>query len=94
MNHYETMYIIRPTVSEEDRNALIAKFSEIITNNGGSITGIEQQGMKKLAYEIDYIREGFYVLANFDAPATLPAELERNYKISDAIIRYIVLKKD
>lgn len=94
MNHYETMYIIRPTVAEEERTALIARFSDLIAANGGSVTGIEEMGTKKLAYEIDYIGEGFYVLVNFDAPPALPAELERNFKISDAILRYLVVRKE
>ena len=59
-----------------------------------TVDGIEEQGVKKLAYEINYISEGFYVLMNFTADATFPAELERNFKINEDIMRFIVIKKE
>lgn len=94
MNKYEAMYIIKPTVEAEARTAVIEKFSQIITANGGTVESVEELGMKKLAYEINYIGEGFYVLVNFAADAALPAELERNFRINENIMRYIVIKKE
>ena len=94
MNKYEAMYIIKPTVEAEARTAVIEKFSQIITANGGTVESVEELGMKKLAYEINYIGEGFYVLVNFAAEAALPAELERNFRINENIMRYIVIKKE
>ena len=94
MNKYEVMYIIKPTVEAEARAAVIEKFSQVITANGGTVESVEELGMKKLAYEINYIGEGFYVLVNFTADAALPAELERNFRINENIMRYIVIKKE
>jgi len=94
MNKYEAMYIIKPTVEAEARTAVIEKFSQIISTNGGNVETVEELGMRKLAYEINYIGEGFYVLVNFTADAALPAELERNFRINENIMRYIVIKKE
>ena len=94
MNKYEAMYIIKPTVEAEARTAVIEKFSQIIAANGGTVETVEELGMRKLAYEINYIGEGFYVLVNFTADVALPAELERNFRINENIMRYIVIKKE
>ncbi len=94
MNSYETLYVIKPDVEDEDRAALIAKFNDIITANSGEVENVDEWGKRKLAYEINYIGEGYYVLVNFKAKSDLPAELERNFKISDQIMRYIVVRKD
>lgn len=92
MNKYEVVYIIDPAVEEEARKALIAKFNELITGNGGSVDKVEEWGKRRLAYAIDYKTEGYYVLVNFQAEAELPKELERNLQISDSVIRYQVIK--
>lgn len=93
MNSYETLYVIKPDLDDEVRAALIQKFSAIITDNGGEIESVDEWGKRKLAYAINYISEGYYVLVNFKAQPELPAELERNFKINDNIMRYIVIKK-
>jgi len=93
MNSYETLYVIKPNLEDEERAALIQKFSAIITDNSGEIESVDEWGKRKLAYAIDYISEGYYVLVNFKAQPELPAELERNFKINDNIMRYIVIKK-
>ena len=92
MNKYEVVYIIDPAVEEEARKALIARFNELITGNGGSVDKVEEWGKKRLAYAIDYKTEGYYVLVNFQAEADLPKELERNLQISDSVIRYQVIR--
>lgn len=94
MNKYEAMYIIKPTVEAEARTALIQKFSDLLTSNGGQVESVEEPGMKKLAYEINYIGEGYYVLVNFTAEAAVPAELERNFRINENVMRYMVIRKD
>lgn len=93
MNKYEVVYIIDPAVEEEARKALIAKFNDLITSNGGSVDKVEEWGKRRLAYAIDYKTEGYYVLVNFQAEAELPKELERNLQISDSVIRYQVIKQ-
>ena len=93
MNKYEVVYIIDPAVEDEARKALIAKFNDLITGNGGSVDKVEEWGKRRLAYAIDYKTEGYYVLVNFQAEADLPRELERNLQISDSVIRYQVIKQ-
>ncbi len=93
MNKYESVIIISPVVEEEGIKALISKFSDII-NNDGKVESVEEMGRKKLAYEIKKFQEGFYVLINFEAKPTLVAELERNYRITDEVIKFIVVRKD
>ena len=92
MNKYEVVYIIDPAVEEEARKALIARFNELITGNGGSVDKVEEWGKKRLAYAIDYKTEGYYVLVNFQGEADLPKELERNLQIADSVIRYQVIR--
>ena len=94
MNSYELLYIMKPTVEEEARAALIARFADIVKNDGGEIENIDEWGMRKLAYAIDYISEGYYVLMNFKAKADLPAELQRNLKISEDVMRFMIVKKE
>ena len=94
MTNYETMYILKPDLEEEKKDALIAKFSEIITSHGGEVTKTDEWGKRKLAYPINYINDGYYVLTYFSADAELPTELERNFKISDDVIRYMVVNLD
>ena len=93
MNSYETLYVIKPDLEDEVRAALIQKFSAIITDNGGEVESVDEWGKRKLAYAIDYISEGYYVLVNFKSNAELPAELERNFRINDNVMRYMVIKK-
>ena len=93
MNKYEVVYIIDPAVEDEARKALINRFNELITGNGGSVDKVEEWGKRRLAYAIDYKTEGYYVLVNFQAEADLPKELERNLQISDSVIRYQVIKQ-
>ena len=92
MNKYESMYILKPDLAEEARKALIEKFSAIVIDNGGKIENVDEWGQRKLAYEINYIKEGYYVLMTFEAPSELPLELVRNYNISDSVLRYNVIR--
>lgn len=93
MRRYETIFVLRPNLEEEKRNALIEKFTSII-NNDGELTKIDEWGNRRLAYEIEKLREGYYVFAEFKANTNLPAELERNFKIADEVIRYITVNRD
>ena len=94
MNSYELLYIIKPTVEEEARAALIARFADIVKGDNGEVESIDEWGMRKLAYAINYISEGYYVLMNFKATPALAAELERNLKISEDVMRFMVVKKE
>lgn len=90
MRKYETLFILKPSIEEEKRNEVIEKFKGIIAADG-EVESVEEWGTKRLAYEIQKIREGYYVLVNFKANPDLPKELERNFKISDDVLRYIVV---
>ena len=93
MHKYETIFITKPDLTEEAHNELVEKFKALIEKHG-KVESVEDWGMKKLAYAIDYIREGHYVLVNFEATPDFPAELNRVYKITDGIMRSIVVNKD
>lgn len=89
---YELIYIIDTAVEEEARKALIARFNEVISTNGGEVEKVDEWGKRHLAYAIDYKTEGYYVLVNFSGDSTLPKELERNLGISEDILRYLVTR--
>ncbi len=93
MNKYETVFIINPNVEEEGIKALVDKFSSVI-NNDGKVESVENLGKKKLAYEVKKNSEGTYMLINFEAAPSLVAELERVYRITDEVIKFIVVRKD
>jgi len=91
MNKYEALYIIKPNLEEEARKTVIEKFKGI-AEAVGEVSEINEWGIRKLAYEIQNFKEGYYVLMNFKAPEDLPTEIERNFKISDDVVRYMVMK--
>lgn len=93
MNKYESVIIINPSVDEEGIKALIQKFTDII-NNEGKVESAEELGKKRLAYEIQKNKEGFYVIFNFEAKPELITELERNYRIEDSVMKFITVRKE
>ena len=92
MNKYESVVIINPNVEENALKALIEKFQTLI-NTDGEVEQVNELGKKKLAYEINKNKEGYYVVYDFKANPKLIAELERNYRITDEVIKFIVIKK-
>ena len=93
MNKYETVFIINPSVEEAGVKELTQKFSDLI-NSDGKVESVEEMGKRKLAYEIKKNSEGIYVLINFEANPALIKELERVYRITDEVIKFIVVRKD
>lgn len=93
VNKYESIFIINPDIDEEGTKALVEKFKNLLETSA-QLESIDEWGRRKLAYEIDDKNEGYYVLANFSADSQFPQELERIYKITDGIIKYMVIKKD
>ena len=93
MNSYETLYVIKPDLEDEVRAALIQKFSAIITDNGGEIESVDEWGKRKLAYTINYINEGYYVLASYKSETNFPLELERVLGITEGVIRFMTTVK-
>ena len=93
MNKYESIIIIGQNVEEEGIKSLITKYTDLI-NTEGKVSNVNEMGNRKLAYEIDKNKEGYYVVFEFEAKPELITELERNYRITDEIIKFIVVRKD
>ena len=93
MDKYESVIIINPSVEEEGIKALIAKYTDLI-NNEGKVESVNEIGKKRLAYEIMKNKEGYYTVFNFEAKPELIAELERNYRIDDSIMKFITIRKE
>ncbi len=93
INKYETIFVIDATKAEEEITALVEKFKSLIETNG-EIVSVDDWGKRRLAYPINDLTEGYYVLINFKSGTDFPAELERVYGITDGIIRDIVVKSE
>ena len=94
MNKYENLYVITPELEEEAIKAIIEKFSGIITANGGEIESVDEWGKRRLAYPINDETEGYYVLFDFTSAPAFPAELDRVYKITEGILRTLIVAKE
>ena len=94
MRKYETIFILHPSLDEEAVKANIEKFKGVMENGGGTIENVDFWGKRKLAYEIAKVNEGFYTLINFEANTELPKELDRVFRITDGVIRHIVVKQE
>ena len=93
MNKYESVVIINPNLEAESVKALIEKFSNLINSNG-TVNSVEELGKRKLAYEIKKLNEGYYVIVKFEAKPELITELERVYRITDEVMKFIVVKEE
>ena len=93
MNKYESVLIINPNCTDEAVKALEEKFTGLINENG-KVESFENNGKKRLAYEIAKNKEAIYATINFEAKPDSIAELERNYRITDEILKFIIVKKD
>ena len=91
MNKYEVLYILAPGLEEAEYDANVEKFSKLVTDNGGEAE-VNKWGIKRLAYPINFKNEGFYVLMSFTGNPDLPTELERQMRITDAVMRFMVTK--
>lgn len=94
MREYELMYIIQPAIEEEAKKALVERFSEILTSNGAEIIESKEWGKRRLAYEINDLREGFYQIVKINAGSEAINEFTRLANINEDIIRHIAVRKD
>lgn len=94
MRKYEVMYIVRPDLEEDATKALVERFQNVTTDNGGEIVTLKEMGKRRLAYEINDFREGFYVLMNINAEPAVVSELERLFNISEDVMRHLVVRED
>lgn len=93
MNKYECLYIVNPSLEDEPRKAVIERFTGLVAANNGTVDDVDEWGKRRLAYPIQDLNEGYYVLMHFSAPAELPKELERNFRNHDSIMRYLVIRQ-
>ena len=93
MNSYELLYILNNELVDEAKDAVIEKLNAVVTGNGGTVDNVDKWGTRRLAYPINYKNEGYYVLVNFTAGATLPDELERVMRITDDVVRFMIVKR-
>ena len=93
MNKYEALYILNASLDDAAKDALIERFKSVVEGEGGSVESVDKWGVKKLAYEIAFKSEGYYVLMTFEAKPETHAELERQMRITDDVMRFIVVKK-
>lgn len=94
MNKYELALVVNAKIEDDAREAVVEKAKNYITRFGGTITEVEEWGKKRLAYEIEKMREAYYYFIQFEAEATCPAELEKRVRIMDNVLRYLVVKKE
>jgi small subunit ribosomal protein S6 len=94
MRKYEIMYIIRPNIEEEAKKALTERFSGILTDNGAEVSEAKEWGKRRLAYEINDFRDGYYQLVKVNAEPAAVEEFSRLAKISEDILRHIVIKEE
>ncbi len=94
MNKYELVLVVNAKIEDDARAAVVEKAKAYVTRFGGTVTEVEDWGKKKLAYEIQHMKEGFYYFIQFEADATCPAELEKRVRIMENVLRYLVVRKD
>ena len=90
---YETMYILRPDMGEEQADLLISTYQNLLRENGGEILETQHRGKRRLAYEIGKYREGIYIQMNYQCDGKVIALLERTMRLSEDVIRYMTIKQ-
>ncbi len=93
MDKYEILYIIRADVDDEQKSAVVAKFESLVGSLGGTVETLDKWGLKKFAYEINKQNEGYYVLMNVSCSKEAQAEIDRQMRIDDSIVRQMIIKK-
>ena len=93
MNKYELAVVVSAKIEDDARAEVIEKVKDLITRVGGNVTDVDEWGKRRLAYLINDEAEGYYVLYNFESAPEFPAELERIARITDGILRSLVVKK-
>ena len=94
MSKYELTFVVNAKIEDDERAAVVDKCKALIERFGGTITNVNEWGKRRLAYEIQKMKEGFYYIVQFDAPTTAPAEIESRIRIMDNVMRYLVVKRE
>ena len=92
MSKYELTFVVNAKIEDDERAAVVDKCKALIERFGGTITNVDEWGKRRLAYEIQKMKEGFYYVVQFDAPTSAPAEIESRIRIMDNVMRYLVVK--
>ena len=94
MNKYELTIVLNAKLEDEERAAAMEKINGYITRFGGTVTGVDEWGKKRLAYEIQKMKEGFYYFIKFDGASNTPNDLEENVRIMEPVIRYLCVRQE
>ena len=94
MNKYELAVVVNAKIEDDARAAVIEKVQAYITRFGGQVSDVDEWGKRKLAYEIQKMREGYYYFIHFEAETTAPAEIENRLRIMENVMRFLVVRQD
>ncbi len=94
MNKYELAVVVNAKIEDDVRTATIEKVKEYVARYGGNITDVDEWGKKRLAYEIQKMKEGYYYFIHFESDSTAPAEIEKHIRIMENVIRYLCVRQD
>ena len=94
MNKYELAVVVSAKIEDDERAANVEQCKALIERFGGQITNVDEWGKKRLAYDVQKMKEAFYYFIQFDAEPTVPAEIESRVRIMDNVIRYLVVRQD
>ena len=94
MNKYELTVVVNAKIEDDVRVATVEKVKEYVARYGGTVTNVDEWGKKRLAYEIQKMKEGFYYFIQFEAESSVPAEVEQNVRIMDNVLRFLCVRKD
>ena len=92
MRKFETLLLLSPELSAENREGIVYALGAVVEREGGAMTEVDHWGMRDLAYPVRKLMRGYYVRLEYDAPAALVAELERNIRITDGIFKFVTVK--
>jgi len=93
MRSYETLFIINPELDEEQTKAVIEKYTNLLKEQGAEVVSVDEWGKRRLAYDINKFKEGYYVLINFDAEPDALMEMERIFRIDANVLRFIIVNR-
>ncbi len=94
MNKYELAVVVNAKIEDDERAQVIEKVKEMITRFGGNVTDVDEWGKRRLAYEIQKMKEAYYYFVHFEADATVPGEIEQRVRIMDNVLRYLCVKQE
>jgi small subunit ribosomal protein S6 len=94
MNKYELAVVVSAKLEDDDRNATVEKVKDLVTRHGGTITNVDEWGKKRLAYEVNKMKEAYYYFIQFEGEASVPGEIESRIRIMENVIRYLCVRQD